>query len=291
MSQQREDGCVDVRSREEFDAGHEEGATWIPLERLGQLLCALPPRDSAATVWLAVVAATQTAGAAAAALIASAKYQVSRVTVVSDATALVSRAPSRRLWQPNAFLSQFVARIEAGLAQRALPRTCLDEGCGSGRDAVFLAARGWRVFALDTNARLLAVARDLAAHELPPCSTTASCGDIVLEEADVTAPSLPPAAAAEAPFALVHVARFLHRPALADGSLQRLVRVGGFVVYHTFTEPSVKPRGTKHVLQPGELRRLFLSTPPPQSWAILEHGEASLGDGRRVQYTLTQREN
>jgi SAM-dependent methyltransferase len=56
---------------------------------------------------------------------------------------------------PNGFLVAEVADLAPG--------TALDLACGAGRNAVWLAQRGWRVTAVDFSGVALAMARDLAA--------------------------------------------------------------------------------------------------------------------------------
>jgi 2-polyprenyl-3-methyl-5-hydroxy-6-metoxy-1,4-benzoquinol methylase len=55
---------------------------------------------------------------------------------------------------PNAHLSAEVGKLRPGLA--------LDAGCGHGSDALWLAARGWQVTAVDFSATALAHARSTA---------------------------------------------------------------------------------------------------------------------------------
>lgn len=67
----------------------------------------------------------------------------------------LERGPySRPLWQPAPMLRALLPTIEAQLPP-AMPRVCVDLGCGGGRDTVFLALRGWRVVAIDQHPRLL----------------------------------------------------------------------------------------------------------------------------------------
>jgi SAM-dependent methyltransferase len=65
-------------------------------------------------------------------------------------------AGSELLWtaEPNRFLAAEVAELQAGRA--------LDLGCGEGRNAVWLAERGWEVTGLDFSEVGLAKARRLA---------------------------------------------------------------------------------------------------------------------------------
>jgi SAM-dependent methyltransferase len=67
-------------------------------------------------------------------------------------------AGSELLWtaQPNRFLVAEVADLPAGRA--------LDLACGEGRNAAWLAERGWRVTGVDFSEVALAKARRLAAH-------------------------------------------------------------------------------------------------------------------------------
>lgn len=271
------EGVVDVRSEEEFARGHAVGATWVPLGQLETLLCALPPRDIDPTKRraLAVVARTAPDAAHAARLIEAAGYAVVRVSVAEDDAPerlpLTSAEPSRRLWRPNAFLARCIAAIEACLCSAGASRTALDVACGSGRDAAFLACRGWRVRGVDNNPRLLAVARVLCAHERV-------CGPVDFAAVDVAAPSALAPRPPEPLYTLVHVARFLHRPLLGPGGgIDVCLAPGGFVVYSTFMVGCTKPSKPKHLLNAGELRDAFAA------WQIVAYEETRLDDGRPVQ--------
>eukprot|EP00752_Nemacystus_decipiens_P009248 g8261.t1 len=60
-----------------------------------------------------------------------------------------SPTPSRTLFTPSPFLTRAAPAIEPHLRHAWLPLTCIDIGCGAGRDAVWLARRGWKVTAMD----------------------------------------------------------------------------------------------------------------------------------------------
>ena len=59
-----------------------------------------------------------------------------------------------RLWKPNSFVEEYATSNKPG--------KCLDLGCGSGRDSVFLAGCGWSVTALDHLPDALLRGRSLA---------------------------------------------------------------------------------------------------------------------------------
>ncbi|WP_030606762.1 class I SAM-dependent methyltransferase [Streptomyces sclerotialus] len=79
-----------------------------------------------------------------------------------------------RIRQPNPQLVTEAADLAPG--------TALDAGCGEGADAVWLAARGWRVTAVDISAAALEHAREQAA-----ASGADVTGRIDWVEADLTA--------------------------------------------------------------------------------------------------------
>lgn len=64
-----------------------------------------------------------------------------------------------RLWHPNDLLSKQLTTLAPGRA--------LDLGCGTGRDAVFLAAHGWHVTAVDRLEDALSKGRELATRYIP----------------------------------------------------------------------------------------------------------------------------
>lgn len=121
----------------------------------------------------------------------------------------------------------------------------LDVACGSGRDASFLAAAGYRVRALDRDAAALAELTATATRLGLPVA--AEVVDLESEEVEV----------GDAAYALVVVAHFLHRPLFP--ALRRALAPGGVLVYETFTVDQAvhgHPRNPAFLLEHGELPRL-----------------------------------
>lgn len=134
--------------------------------------------------------------------------------------------PPTRLWNPSPGLVPIIEQLPPGRA--------LDVGCGTGRDAVSLAMRGWQVNAVDRLADALDRAHSLA--ELHGVHLN-------LLNLDTDRDPLP-----EGPFDLVTVARFL----LPLPRLAALLQIGGSLVVETFTdrerERTGKPKDPQMVL-------------------------------------------
>ncbi len=62
--------------------------------------------------------------------------------------------PAGRLWEPNSFLADRLKHLKPGRA--------LDMGCGSGRDALYMASLGWDVTAVDRLGSALEMGKMLA---------------------------------------------------------------------------------------------------------------------------------
>lgn len=148
-----------------------------------------------------------------------------------------------RLWSPTRFLEETAAGLRPGRA--------LDLACGTGRDAVWLAAREWRVTAADWLPDALERGRALERR----CAAAIQ-HPIEWREVDLEAPDarFPPE------FDLVTIFRFLHRPLLAR--VAGWLRPEGRLVCETFTAlhraRHGKPARDEHVLAPGELRELLV---------------------------------
>lgn len=78
---------------------------------------------------------------------------------------------NRRLWTVNPILERVVKK-------RNQPGTVIDLGCGQGRDAVWLAANGWRVVAVDHLPDAIERGRDLQARYAPGSAIQWEVGDL-----------------------------------------------------------------------------------------------------------------
>jgi SAM-dependent methyltransferase len=129
-----------------------------------------------------------------------------------------------------------------------LPRAgdALDVASGTGRNALWLAARGLRTAAIDRNPAAIAGIREAATR-----AGLAVRAEIVDLE---TGGAVLPVAA----FDLVVVVHYLHRPLFP--ALNAALRPGGILVYETFTRAQAergRPTNPAFLLEPGELRQLI----------------------------------
>lgn len=158
------------------------------------------------------------------------------------------------LWEPAATVVR-AARLRDTLRGRS----ALDLACGSGRNAVYLAQRGFDVTAVDSEVDALERARDLASRHDVSIRTL---------QRDLEADGALDGLRAD----LIVVVRFLERAlfALLPGALTP----GGVLAYETFTVDQVSrghPRQARFLLDRGELRDAF------PALETLEYEEGELG--------------
>jgi SAM-dependent methyltransferase len=114
----------------------------------------------------------------------------------------------------------------------------LDVASGRGRNAVFLAQRGWRVHAVDRDARAL--------ESLPPAI---SSEQMDLEAGDVSL--------GDGVYDAVIVFNYLHRPLMP--AIVKAVAADGVLIYETFTRAQSgrgRPSNPDFLLEEGELASL-----------------------------------
>ena len=168
-----------------------------------------------------------------------------------------SEAPEK--WrEPDPFLiravEEFVRPKHPGLA--------LDVAGGAGRQAIWLAAQGWRVRIIDISDVGLRLAQHNAARVLSSAQARRS---IMVECVDLNAsPDL-----GQELYDLVIVFRYLNRGLFP--ALIRALKPGGTLIYSSFTIAQQQfangPHDKRFLLQPGELRQGF------DSLQILDYAE------------------
>ncbi|MBW7906961.1 MAG: class I SAM-dependent methyltransferase [Phycisphaerae bacterium] len=232
---------LDPREPPAADARPIRDAVSIPLSELSARTHELPPRR----VPVRVAAAADLAAAAVAALVALGRKAAPAEHFEYEAEDADGAEPAiGRLWSPTAFLEQVAPELPTGRA--------LDVACGCGRDAVWLADRGWRVTAVDVLPDALDLSRDLERRYLKRSV-------VEWRQADLEAHAAIADLAAAGPFDLVSVFRYLNRPLLAR--VRDWLAPGGGLVCETFTtlhrERHGRPAREGLVLRPGELPALF----------------------------------
>ena len=265
---------LDLRAAADFVAGHLRGAVSLPLEPalatvpakhrtswLAEYLPSifLPPRHEP----LAVVAAdADLASFVARELTARGRQPVAAAGLSAGEVAALPRAarglgPSRRrLWRPPPFLERWAHLLPPPAAGRVL-----DLACGSGRAAVWLAARGWRVTGIDHQPEALELARRLAHQQAAP---------LTLWQRDLRrSESLPPG-----PWSAVLLFRYLDRPLMQQ--LPAILDVGAVVMLRTFRDAPgyVGNPQPRHRLGRAEALRLI------PGGRVLVHEEGFDADGR-----------
>lgn len=158
---------------------------------------------------------------------------------------------------PSALLQRWLPRLPRGRA--------LDVATGLGRNALLLAAVGYRVDAVD-----------ISAVGLQEAARRARLRGLRVRwiEADLDAFPIP-----QARYHVVVNAFYLNRRRFP--ALQAAVRPGGVMVVETHLAghtPDPGPQGTGHRLRFGELRRRF------RGWEVLEHQEGCFWEGGRARW-------
>ncbi len=140
---------------------------------------------------------------------------------------------------PSTVVTRWLPTVRERLGTRL---DLLDLAMGTGRHSRAAAAYGFRVFGVDRDLGRVREAR------------TGSLAYARLWVADLEEVTLP-----RERFDLVICTNYLQRSLWT--SLRETVRPGGFVIYETFTVAQrargTGPRSPDHLLQPGELRRVF----------------------------------
>ncbi|MEP7027204.1 MAG: methyltransferase domain-containing protein [Candidatus Eisenbacteria bacterium] len=239
---------LDARSREAFLAGHAPAAAHLPAGDWDEHAAELPARELGFEVVGEDPAATDRLATELWARGFTHVRPASAETLADRSECGAARAV---LWRPSPWLTECAPHLPVS-------GPALDVACGSGRHAVWLAARGLATWGCDRLPDALRRARALA---------QAAC------DLDASSPSRP---RAEVGFAVVDATRELpwrdHEFAVICGfryldrvlfpRLARHLAPGGFLVWETFTREQArfgKPHRPEFLLEPGEAERLCAS--------------------------------
>lgn len=249
---------VDVRTDAEFRERHIPGSLLLPLHELEDRVREVPNSGTP----IAVICEKGQRSVSACRLLAehgvTPLYNVSGGLESWSGPTASGEAGGATLQQtiaPSSFLVENFDLLPCGLA--------LDVAMGGGRNAIYLATRGFDVDGVDADPKAVAVARRRARRMGAPIR--AMVGDY--ENGDQTIPVCG--------YNVILVFNYLHRPlfdAIRDG-----VVPGGVVVYQTFTTEQTRfgrPRNPEYLLRPGELRDVFAD------WEILRSREL-IGPARK----------
>jgi len=139
----------------------------------------------------------------------------------------------------------------------ALPGPILDLACGTGRNGIYLARKGFRVTCCDISSDNLEEVKKRA---------EAQGAEIELWQVNLEREKINPLS--EDSYGGILVFRYLHRPLME--CIRKALKNGGLLVYETFTveQPKFgKPRNPDFLLNPGELLQAF------EDWEVVHYFE------------------
>jgi rhodanese-related sulfurtransferase len=255
---------LDVRTETEFAARHIPGSKLIPLHELESRLSEVPNSG----VPVAVVCEHGLRSGSACRVLAEHGFgPLLNVLGGLDAwpgpvkLGQASNGSHPHGIAPSSFLVENFELLPKGLA--------LDLAMGEGRNAIYLATRGFDVDGVDASAQAVSRARTAARRLGTPIRAVVGNTEdgtyiIPLETYDV-----------------ITVFNYLHRALFND--IRQGLKPGGVVAYQTFTTRQLEleggPRNPDYLLEPGELKRVF------GDWEIMRYREAvgpARGGGSRA---------
>jgi len=248
---------LDVRTPNEFEERHIPGAMLIPLQDLESRVSDVPNSGMP----IAVVCEHGLRSASACQLLAEHGYGPlfnlsggMRGWPGPVASGLEGNGGHTHGITPSSFLVDNFDLLPRGLA--------LDVAMGEGRNAIYLATRGFDVDGVDADPQRVARARAAARKIGAPIR--AVVGNV--EDGTYIIPI--------ETYNLIVVFNFLHRPLFKD--IRDGLVPGGVVIYQTFTEEQARfgpPRNPDHLLCDDELREVFAD------WEVLRY-RALVGPSR-----------
>lgn len=258
---------LDVRDKQQVKLAHLNNSAHIPLQQLTQRVAELPHKKIRIVLIGDSILLQQAAD-----FLISRKYKIETCLntdkmkphlwqkFINEGFAKEGEV-EQFLWSANLFLKQQIETIESKLGAKNC--SVLDIGCGSGREAVYLAKRGWQVTAVDNQTEAIQRLQHLA--QFNKVSVNALQKNIIEDEAGFEKSS----------FDLIIMFRFLHRPLFEK--IKDWLKPGGYFLCETFSIEAAKfgkPRRTELLLKPGELSEHFAD------WQVSTEYQRNLSDGR-----------
>lgn len=249
---------LDVRTETEFAARHIPGSILIPLHQLEQRFAEVPNGSTP----LAVVCEHGIRSASACRFLSERGYATLYNVVGGmqgwpgpvDRGLLEQFRPDRAI-APARFLVQNFDLLTRGLA--------LDLASGEGRNALYLAARGFDVDAVDADHGAIIRARAKSRRLGAPIR--AMVGNV--EDGTYILPI--------DTYDTIAVFNYLHRPLFND--IRSGLKSGGTIVYQTYTTGQLElghgPSNPDYLLRPGELEQVF------RDWDIRHYREYVENEG------------
>ena len=242
---------LDVRTECEYERQHIPGSVLIPLQSLPLRIDSVPNSG----VPIAVVCEQGLRSVSACRLLAEHGFESLRTLEGGlerwpgpTRGGLEQNGSHSHGLAPSSFLVDNFQLLPRGLA--------LDIAMGEGRNAIYLATRGFDVDGVDADPRKVAHARTASRKLGAPIRATV--GNV--EDGTYILPS--------ESYDLIIVFNFLHRPLFVD--IKDGVAPGGVVVYQTYTVNQArhgKPTNPDYLLRHGELQEQF------KEWEILSYRE------------------
>ncbi len=249
---------LDVRTETEFQDRHIPGSTLVPLHELEGRLNELPNSDTP----IAIVCQHGQRGSAACKFLVEHGFgplwnlEGGIETWPGPLTSGVRNGNDHHGIAPSSFLLENFDLLPQGLA--------LDLAMGDGRNAIYLASRGFDVDGVDADPE--AVSRARAAARKLGVPIRAVVGN--LQDGTYILPI--------ETYNVIVCINYLYRPLFED--IRAGLLPGGVVLYQTFTDEQPrfgKPRNPDHLLEPGELKRTFAG------YEVLRYRER-IGPARRT---------
>jgi len=262
--------CVDLREQHDFEQNHVKNFSHIMAEHLPDRVAELPIKAIPLILF-----GTELQINSVLPFLGQRKYQVLQCWIVDnmipshwlemEQLQCVEKGPEKQtLWQANRYLQSQIALIES---ERQPPMRALDLGCGSGREAVFLAKRGWTVDVVDN--QQMALDRSLL---------MANFHKVQLQTHHINLKTQSPSFVPNG-FDLICMFRFLERDLLSQ--IKLWLKPGGRFICETFSTEAIrfgKPKNKALLLKSGELQSAFQEwDPAPENLRYLSDGRPLIG--------------